>query len=299
MKKDAFMIMPFSGTNTCSEAIWTENFENVFKPAFEEMGYSCERAMPETGSLIKSIIKKLNDSYIVLADITDRNANVFYELGVRHTLSKRTIIISQNADHIPSDLRGYWTIIYSTNPAGVAKFKSDIKNLLLKIEQEPFISDSPVSDFIDTELYGISNKTLKSSIKKLIALKTEITGNTNTINKILGNNKYISLIDHVCLDLYVTTIYIDLGSDFIKNIYEYRSYLRLIKENINIEDSFLKQIIEKGRGIIRKIDHVIIKISHCEFEEPIKITSAQWTAVDDDNVYSKITPVEELNLDEL
>ena len=152
MKKEAFVIMPFSKTVACSETEWTETFEHVFKPAFEEIGYSCERAKPERGSLIKSIITKLHGSFIVLADVTDRNANVFYELGVRHSLSNRTIIVTQDNSHIPSDLKGYWYTTYSKNPQGVSKFKQDIKDLVAKIENDPSSSDSPVSDFLGHEL---------------------------------------------------------------------------------------------------------------------------------------------------
>src|ERR1700754_1453802 len=113
-ENDVFVVMPFSSTSTCGEAEWTEIYENVFRPAIEECGYSCERAKPMTGSLAKSIVEKLRHSRIVLADITDRNANVFYELGVRHSLSKRTIIVAQGDAHTPSDLLGYWHISYGT-----------------------------------------------------------------------------------------------------------------------------------------------------------------------------------------
>ena len=143
--------MPFSSTKTYAESEWTEIYENVFKPAVEDCGYSCERAMPGTGSLIKSIIEKLRDSTVVLSDITDMNPNVLYELGVRHSLSKRTIIVSQRIDDIPSDLRGYWSVIYGTKPGEVAKFKADIRRIISEIDENPGKSDSPVSDFLDRE----------------------------------------------------------------------------------------------------------------------------------------------------
>ncbi|MCL2282749.1 MAG: radical SAM protein [Fibromonadales bacterium] len=155
MKKEVFIIMPFSDTETCTEAQWTETFEHVFKPAFEEIGYSCERAKPEIGSLIKSIVTKLHSSFIVLADITDKNANVFYELGVRHSLSKRTIIVTQDSKHMPSDLKGYWHTVYSRDPKGVSDFKQYIKDIVTKIENNPSSSDSPVGDFLDNEHHGI------------------------------------------------------------------------------------------------------------------------------------------------
>jgi len=147
-RKSVFVIMPFSSTKTCTDLEWTEIYEYVFKPAIEDRNYKCERAIPETGSLIKTIIGKVKNSAIVIADITDRNANVLYELGVRHSLCKGTIIVSQCADDIPSDLKGYWSIIYGTKPAQVAKFKEDINRVILGIEGNPDESDSPIWDFV-------------------------------------------------------------------------------------------------------------------------------------------------------
>ena len=103
--KEIFVIMPFSTTLTCKKEDWDDIYLNIFVPAVEGCNYSCERAKTQTGSLINSIIKKLRTARIVLADITDQNPNVFYELGVRHSLSKRTIIVSQKSVDIPFGLK--------------------------------------------------------------------------------------------------------------------------------------------------------------------------------------------------
>jgi hypothetical protein len=289
MEKEVFVIMPFSDTKSCTEAQWTEIFEEVFKPAFKEIDYSCERAKPETGSLIKSIITKLHNSFIVLADITDRNANVFYELGVRHSLSKRTIIVTQDANHIPSDLKGYWSIVYSTTPSGVKKFKHDIKELVTNIEKNPLVSDSPVSDFLDNELFGLSKQTLKTTLKKLMALKTELTGNINTLTIVITNKSYKELIDHLCLDLYTSNLYIDFGEDFMKLICEYRTKLRLIKSKIDVEDKLIRETIGDGQEILKYINNITTKISKGEYEEPLKISSVQWILEESEaSLYSSI-----------
>ena len=159
-KKNAFVIMPFSSTDRCTEGEWTEIYEDVFKPAIEASGYTCERALPTTGNLIASIIESLKSSWIVLADLTDKNPNVFYELGVRHSLSKRTIIVCQNMDDIPSDLKSYWFLKYGKTKKERKIFKSDIKRVISNIEAAPEKSDSPVLDFLERE-----HKSFSSSIQ--------------------------------------------------------------------------------------------------------------------------------------
>jgi hypothetical protein len=292
MKKTSFIIMPFSATNSCTENQWTEIFVEVFKPAMIENGYTCERSHPETGSLIKSILKKIQDSFIVIADITDRNANVFYELGVRHSLSKRTIIVAQEAKHIPSDLNGYWTIIYNTTPSGVSKFKKDIKRIIKKIEKNPFESDNPVSDFIESEMYGLTNQSMKISHKKLIALRTELSANINTLNECKTDKSYRELIDHQCLDILTNSLYVDLGMELLKMFYEYRSNLRRVKSNLSIDDTFLDKATENGLILSNKLEEVLKKISKGEFEEPQNISETIWKPqkVNQQNLeYSKLT----------
>ena len=176
--KDVFVIMPFSATKSHSQAKWTEIFEHVFCPAVEACGYTCERAAPKTGSLIASIVERLREARIVLADITDRNPNVFYELGVRHSLSKRTIIVCQDLNDIPSDLRGYWSLQYGLLPGEVARFREEVGRLIYEITRSPDKSDSPVSDFLERENLSVSSYVQAENIKKLGALYTEPQLNT-------------------------------------------------------------------------------------------------------------------------
>ena len=99
MPRTCFVIMPFSATDSCTEEQWTEIFEEVFKPCIEGAGldYECKRSQATRGNLIAAIVRDLNDSYVVIADLTDRNSNVFYELGVRHSLKNRTIMLDSLA----------------------------------------------------------------------------------------------------------------------------------------------------------------------------------------------------------
>ena len=144
-----FVIMPFSSSATCTEAEWTQIFEEVIKPAIEAASYDCRRSTATRGNLIKGIIQDLDASWVVLADLTDRNPNVFYELGVRHALKDRTILIAQNRDDIPFDLQSYANHVYDWRTGeGKAQFAEQIKALLEDVDRDPDRSDNPVSDFL-------------------------------------------------------------------------------------------------------------------------------------------------------
>lgn len=280
--KNVFVIMPFSATTRCSEEEWTDIFHNVFKKSIEEIGYSCERIVPNRGSLIKSIIHKLKMSPIVLADITDNNPNVFYELGVRHSLSKRTILVSQDPDNIPSDLNGFWTLTYNIYPNKIQQFKNEIKTILKEIEENPNKIDSPVSEYLQNEQYNVDNYLIKESAKKLTALYTELTGDViYLLNYVKDSEKNAIPIPTICLDLLLSTLYIDLGPDILKELYEIRHQLRIINNRmmLNRLARHIKIVLDtenKIRNISNKILEIRNKLILGQYTEPPSLSTMIW-----------------------
>jgi hypothetical protein len=91
---------------------------------------------------------------------------VFYELGVRHALRPRTILIAQSIDDIPSDLREYRTIVYDTSAKGAADFFARLRKLLSEIQKEPERPDNPVLDRIGS-IFGNAVAALKAEKEQL------------------------------------------------------------------------------------------------------------------------------------
>jgi hypothetical protein len=269
--------MPFSSTTTCSADGWTEIYENVFKPTIEAAGYACDRAMPVTGSLIRSILDRLRYSSIVLADITDRNPNVFYELGVRHCLSKRTIIVSQGDEHVPSDLRGYWWLTYGTRPGQVTQFKKDIHRIIAEIERSPDRSDSPVSDYLDHENLTISTVVQKENVKKLTALLTELSGNRLAIEELMNDPTAPVFLSHDCLGLLLQTLYIDVGPDLLKVAYELLWKLRATAI-VGRDASLLHQALHELVFLTVALSGILEKLQLGEYQEPAKVSTMVWSS---------------------
>jgi len=170
-----FVISPIGKVGTKLHSKFKEVLDYVIKPAFEESGYKYNiiRAdeIEKSGSFIKDILENIYSSYVVIADLTGQNPNVFYELGVRHALRPRTILIAQKMEDIPSDIRDYRTIIYDTSAKGAADFKKRIKKFLTEIQKEPERPDNPVLDKLGSI---IENKLAQLEAEK-ISLKEELT----------------------------------------------------------------------------------------------------------------------------
>ena len=84
-------------------------------------------------SIIDDIWKAINATRLLIADCTGRNPNVFYELGIAHTLGKRVILISQRVEDIPFDVQHLRSIIYDYTPRGMQEFE---KRLTATLETE-------------------------------------------------------------------------------------------------------------------------------------------------------------------
>ena len=102
----AFVIMPFTPR-------WSKCVFRTVKKALEEAGITCTRADEQYGhQILQDIWTGLCEASIVVADVTGRNPNVYYELGVAHVLGRRVILITQDAGDIPFDTRVYRHILY-------------------------------------------------------------------------------------------------------------------------------------------------------------------------------------------
>lgn len=255
-QRKCFVIMPFSKTDSCTENQWTKIYTETIKPAVTGSGYgfTCERIQPGTGNIIRDILNKLNEADLVIADLTDQNPNVFYELGVRHTLSNHTILITQNMDFIASDLRPYWVVMYKKGKSGVQDFKKKTKTIIKDILKEPDKSDSPVKDFIKEKNITLLSQEKLANAKKLAALVSELSYNKNatkSLPRIIGKmeeffsngrkDAFTSIrCSNSCIELILSTRYIELPKELLKKLIDANN---LIKRN-NIRINYL---IDKNR----------------------------------------------------
>jgi hypothetical protein len=115
-----FVLMPFD-----------KKFEDVYKlaikPACEKAGAYAERVDDQIfqESILQRIYSQIAKADIIIADMTGRNPNVFYETGYAHALGKQVILLTNKTEDIPFDLKHYYHIIY----------EESISNLIPEIEK--------------------------------------------------------------------------------------------------------------------------------------------------------------------
>lgn len=134
-----FLLMPFSSDYDLQTV-----YENHVKPIVQNRcGLRCERAddINDINGVMQSVWESINRARVVIAEMTGRNPNVFYELGIAHTLGKPVIMITQSMDYVPFDLKHLRCIVYEFKPGKIEKFESTlektVQNVLSSIPSRP------------------------------------------------------------------------------------------------------------------------------------------------------------------
>lgn len=114
-------------------------FEPRFKPVYEAIRRACEQTpLPakradevwNNSTVISDILELINHSAVVICDLTGRNENVFYELGIAHAWNKLVIPITQNDADVPFDLRHHRYLKYLNNGEGLESMERDLTKRL-------------------------------------------------------------------------------------------------------------------------------------------------------------------------
>lgn len=106
-----FVVMPFA-------APLGRHYELIYDPAIKKAGLRPVRADDDiftTGKIIDQVWDGINSAKVLVAELTSRNPNVFYELGLAHALKKPVVLISSNEEDVPFDVRHIRVIYYDVN----------------------------------------------------------------------------------------------------------------------------------------------------------------------------------------
>jgi hypothetical protein len=117
-------------------------FDRVYKSlqqVAEEVGIVCRRAddIWENPAIIQDVVSLIDRSKVIICDCTGRNPNVFYEVGIAHTLGRDVILITQSETDIPFDLRHLRYVKYLNNAEGLRSLRAQLKQRLTEAVLTP------------------------------------------------------------------------------------------------------------------------------------------------------------------
>ena len=152
----------------------------ALRPALEDKyDLVVAHRISEPGSITKQIITEIYSAKLVVANLTNRNPNVMYELALRHSLGKPVIMIAEKGTPLPSDIVMERTIFYQNDARGVIELRENIA----AAEKEIYY------DKIDSPLYNLLHDVLKDrqiiEFSESQSISQEDDGNATVLKYIL------------------------------------------------------------------------------------------------------------------
>lgn len=176
-EKVCFVIAPMGDERSDTRLRSNQVLDHIVKPAAGECGYKTLRAddISEPGIITSQIIEHLIEDPLVVADLTDHNPNVFYELAIRHAIRKPVVQLIQKGQSIPFDVAATRTIsVDHKDLDSAAQARAELIKHIHAVEEDPGKVDTPISAAINFQSLRRSDNPLEKSTAVIISLLQEL-----------------------------------------------------------------------------------------------------------------------------
>ncbi len=194
-KKICFVISPIgeggSETRTRSDQI----LKHIITEPVSQLGYEVIRAdkISEPGIITTQIIEYIVDAELVIADLTEHNPNVFYELAIRHAMRKPLVQIIRKGDIIPFDVAATRVIQFDLlDLDSVAAAKEEISSQVKSIESIETGGNevqNPISVSLDLKVLKESGDAEERSLADIVEAISDLRLAVAGIDKGLQSSK--------------------------------------------------------------------------------------------------------------
>ena len=166
-EKKCFVIMPISDTESYNRGHWNDVYNFLIKPAVEKAGYIPERAdeIRSANLIAVDIIKRICEYPMAICDLSACNPNVFYELGIRHSMRLPVVLIKDTKTNNPFDIKDIRYIEYD---AGLSVAEIPSKQELLSTTLVQTQKDFDRGEGFYNSLFTFLKPKFQSSPKTLL-----------------------------------------------------------------------------------------------------------------------------------
>lgn len=202
--KPCFVISPLGDPESETRKRSDQVLRHVVRPAVESCGYEAVRAdeIDKPGMITSQVIQHVVEDPLVVADLTERNPNVFYELAIRHALRKPLVQITRKGEAIPFDVADTRTIYVDHRDLdSVQAAKDDIVKQVKVLENESAPIETPISVSLDLQLLRQSKKPEERSLADLVEAVGDLRSSLSNIETRIGTEDQKGLLDQLQAEL--------------------------------------------------------------------------------------------------
>ncbi len=198
--KDCFVIAPIGEPDSDTRKRSDQVLKHIIRPAVAECGYAAIRAdeIDKPGIITSQVIQRVVSDPLVIADLTETNPNVFYELAIRHAIKKPLVQIIKKGERIPFDVAGTRTIqVDHTDLDSVESAKMEIINQIQSLEKEPEDIETPISVSLDLQILRQSEKPEERSLADLVSAVSDLRSSISKIETKIGTADGEGILDDI------------------------------------------------------------------------------------------------------
>lgn len=147
-----FIITPIGAENSPTRKKTDGLIDNVIEPICAELGMKALPAhkIDKPGSITNQVIQLILNSKMVIANLTELNPNVMYELAIRHAAKLPVVCIAEKGTNLPFDITTERTIFYTDDMYGAVKLKPELKATIESCENDGNV-DNPIYRTIERD----------------------------------------------------------------------------------------------------------------------------------------------------
>jgi hypothetical protein len=191
-KKICFVISPIGEDDSETRKRSDQVLKHIITGAVEQLGYDVIRAdkISEPGIITHQILQHIVDAQLVIADLTDRNPNVFYELALRHAIRKPLVQLIKKGELIPFDVAATRIIQFDLhNPDSVESAKVEILEQVKSLEAGKNDTDNPISVSLDLKVLKESGNPEERSLGDIVEAISDLRLAFTSVDKGFPSSK--------------------------------------------------------------------------------------------------------------
>lgn len=243
-KKTCFVITPIGKDDTHTRRHADGVIDAVIEPTLIDKGYEVLVAhrMADGGSITRQVIQQVLNADLVVANLTELNPNVMYELAVRHAVRKPIIQICENGTILPFDISEQRTIFYTNDMKGAVELKGSFIEMLEPAEKDEK-PDNPIYRAVESDTI-MKHVEITDAQKYILDVVDDLKKEVNSISRTLKKQIEVTPFHERPLEVLNKAqeeVYIDVLRDKMKE-----------KSHVDI-DELNKEMTDLGLNVTRDI----------------------------------------------
>ena len=193
-KKICFVISPIGDEGSETRERSDQVLKHIISSSIELLGYTVIRAdkISEPGIITTQIIEHIVDADLVIADLTEKNPNVFYELAIRHAIRKPLVQMIRKGDVIPFDVAATRIIQFDLhNLDSVASAKEEITSQVKSLEAGNSEVHNPISVSLDLKVLKESGNIEERSLADIVEAVSDLRLAVTSMDKSTPSSKLL------------------------------------------------------------------------------------------------------------